>query len=172
MGTEVDNPFGWRPTASIGVACHIFKREEKIMGRHYRSPCKLYLSILLLSRCTAVPKVSTGQATSASGKYGGQVKGQVSDPGGLPVPNVDVTLRNVLTGAATTARTGVEGAFIFRDLAPGSYALTASVSVGEWSAAATCRSAGEQRTEQLRIDSSLAPSLTAGEASLLNRRVD
>lgn len=60
----------------------------------------------------------------------GSVAGTLTDTHSSPLENVTVTLRNVVTGSALTAKTSRGGRYGFRDLADGEYTLAASSSKG------------------------------------------
>lgn len=57
----------------------------------------------------------------------GSVQGQVADPSGARIPNVQVTLTNEGTGVKLTRTTGPEGDYAFNLVQPGRYALAASL---------------------------------------------
>jgi hypothetical protein len=60
----------------------------------------------------------------------GALTGSVTDSHSSPLENVTVTLRNVVTGAATIASTSSGGRYSFKDLAAGEYSLLASGPLG------------------------------------------
>jgi len=60
----------------------------------------------------------------------GSVAGTLTDTHSAPLEDVTVTLRNVVTGSAVTAKTSHGGKYGFRDLAEGEYTLAASSGAG------------------------------------------
>src|SRR5688572_31133594 len=54
----------------------------------------------------------------------GALQGTVNDPNGALVQGASVTLRNVSTGAETTATTDDRGSFNFQNLVAGTYTVT------------------------------------------------
>ncbi len=64
-----------------------------------------------------VPKANAQTAGTAS------IVGTVTDPAGAVVPDAEVTLKNVDTGATRTLQTGTSGLFAFPYLQPGRYEL-------------------------------------------------
>jgi protocatechuate 3,4-dioxygenase beta subunit len=62
------------------------------------------------------------------GRTAAVLTGTVADPAGAAVPNAQVQLKNIATGAVITTRSNSEGAFRFENLPPARYALTASAS--------------------------------------------
>ncbi|MCH7823516.1 MAG: TonB-dependent receptor, partial [Acidobacteria bacterium] len=52
------------------------------------------------------------------------VQGEATDPDGLPLPGVAVTLRNDATGATRTVVTSVSGGYMVQGLVPGTYTIT------------------------------------------------
>ena len=58
----------------------------------------------------------------------GSIVGSVVDPSELPVSGVSMVLRQVTTGAERQTRTDVRGDFVFSNLVPGGYMLTAEAS--------------------------------------------
>ncbi len=63
------------------------------MGRRIPARQKWYLSILIAFIFIVCPETSFGQGTSTNAEHGGRVRGQLSDPAGLAVTNVPVTIR-------------------------------------------------------------------------------
>lgn len=53
------------------------------------------------------------------------LSGRVTDASGAVVPNVEVTATNTETNAETTVKTNRDGLYVFAELAPGNYRLTA-----------------------------------------------
>jgi len=54
----------------------------------------------------------------------GQITGTVTDPSGAVLPNTEVTITNVGTGATRTATSGNSGQYFFTNLQPGTYEVT------------------------------------------------
>src|SRR4030095_4315503 len=66
-------------------------------------------------------------STSGWGQsFNASISGTVTDQTGATVPDVDLTLRAVSTGAVAKATTGQDGLFAFPTLPRGSYALKAT----------------------------------------------
>lgn len=59
--------------------------------------------------------------------FTGTISGVVSDPNGAAVPGASVRVRNEATGETRAATSSTEGLFIFSQLLPGSYEVTAEV---------------------------------------------
>jgi hypothetical protein len=64
-------------------------------------------------------------SVTARAQVGAVLSGAVSDPNGGVVPNVQVTLRDVNTNTQRLATTDAEGRYVFSEVSPGSYELTA-----------------------------------------------
>ena len=62
----------------------------------------------------------------AQGRTAGQIVGTVKDVSGAVVPKADVILVNTATGATVETKTGPDGNFVFPNLQPGRYQVTAS----------------------------------------------
>ncbi|HLX84085.1 MAG TPA: carboxypeptidase-like regulatory domain-containing protein [Terriglobales bacterium] len=60
----------------------------------------------------------------AQGNYRAQLRGVVSDASGAVVPNATVTIKDVGTNIASTARTDGKGSFFFTGLRPSTYDVT------------------------------------------------
>lgn len=61
----------------------------------------------------------------------GTLRGTVVDPNGLVVPGTTVVAKNEATGVSTpTTTTGDNGTFLFTNLSPGTYSITASGAAG------------------------------------------
>lgn len=73
---------------------------------------------LLTSLCAV--SVAAAQIVSSN------IVGSVTDATGAMVPGVNLIVTNQSTGVARTATTGPDGAFVFPQLAPGTYTITAS----------------------------------------------
>jgi outer membrane receptor protein involved in Fe transport len=54
----------------------------------------------------------------------GQISGTISDPSGAVVPNTEVTVTNVGTGATRSATSSNSGQYVFTNLQPGAYEVT------------------------------------------------
>ena len=65
---------------------------------------------------------------SAQSLIAGDINGTVVDPSGAAVPDADVTLKSLDTGAVSTGKSTSEGYFRFSLLKPGRYELTVSKS--------------------------------------------
>src|SRR3989441_6237024 len=77
--------------------------------------------MFVLTLCLALAAVAAFAQTET-----GQISGKVTDPNGAAVPNATVTLKNTNTGAEKTAQVGDQGDYIFTNLQPGKYDVTAS----------------------------------------------
>ena len=75
---------------------------------------------VLILVLTLLPASGLGQSFNAS------ISGTVTDPTGASVPDVDLTLTAVATGAVAKATTGPDGLFAFPNLQRGSYELKAA----------------------------------------------
>src|SRR5579884_2657537 len=80
----------------------------------YRVALLLLLTLLALA---AVPSVSAQEGTAS-------LRGLVTDPSGAAVVGAEVQLTTP-TGAVLSTKTGKDGIYLFRNLAPGTYALKA-----------------------------------------------
>src|SRR5262245_52049013 len=65
-------------------------------------------------------------AASAQVRVTGQVVGTVKDASGAVIANVDLVLIDLATGSSHEAKSGAEGGFVFPNLQPGRYTLTAT----------------------------------------------
>ena len=82
-------------------------------------PClcaSVFLAILTLS----------GPLCSAQDASSGQIVGNLSDPSGAMVPNVQVTVKNNDTGQTTTVPANSLGHFVAPLLPPGNYSVSVS----------------------------------------------
>ncbi|HLV95263.1 MAG TPA: carboxypeptidase-like regulatory domain-containing protein [Candidatus Acidoferrales bacterium] len=68
-----------------------------------------------------VPGLARGQARTE-----GQLSGTVVDPSDATIPEATLTITETSTGFATTVTASSSGAYVFPDLQPGTYTLTAS----------------------------------------------
>ena len=82
------------------------------MHRH----CRTYL-LFLVAGFLLVPSIMWGQALR------GSISGTVSDPSAAVVPNAQLTLRALATGAVTKTTTGSDGLYSYQNLMPGAYDL-------------------------------------------------
>jgi len=78
-------------------------------------------AFLLLSLCVC-PVPGFAQVSSSS------LTGTVTDPSGLPVTGAHVTLKSEATGLTRIAVADHSGGYVFSDLAPGVYEVTAEAS--------------------------------------------
>ncbi len=53
----------------------------------------------------------------------GGIQGAATDPDGVPLPGVTVTLTNPATGASRTVVTGGSGSYVIQGLSPGDYTI-------------------------------------------------
>ncbi len=81
------------------------------------SPAKLKTQIQYFVLCFAI-------TTAALAQDRGTIRGTVADPSGAAVPDALVTVKNVNTGLAQTAKTGVDGVYNVPYLPVGDYAVT------------------------------------------------
>ena len=71
--------------------------------------------------CLLLPALSVAQ-----GRTTGQIVGTVKDPSGAVVPKADLILIDNGTGATVEAKSGADGNFVFPNLQPGRYHITAT----------------------------------------------
>ena len=75
-----------------------------------------------------VALLSTIAATNVWGQaFTGTITGIVQDPNSAAIPGVDVRIRNEATNDVRNAKSGGDGAFIFSQLPPGKYEITAEM---------------------------------------------
>lgn len=79
------------------------------------------LRILITAMVCLVPVVS-----GAQGRTVGQVVGTVRDASGAVIPNADLVLIDTNTGNIAETKSGSDGGFVFPNLQPGTYTLTAT----------------------------------------------
>src|SRR5579863_10339314 len=79
------------------------------------------LVLFVLAALILIPSAAFGQA-----RIEGQLSGTITDPSGAVVPGATVTLTQPSTGLTRTATSNDAGAFVFPDLLPGSYTVTAN----------------------------------------------
>src|SRR5262245_60429830 len=89
-------------------------------GSMYRSICRTLL-LLLLVVCALPP--STGMAQT---RTTGQIVGTVKDATGAVITNAELILVDTGTGNSLTGKSGSDGGFVFPNLQPGTYSLTAT----------------------------------------------
>ncbi len=90
---------------------------------HGGSVLPLVLSfVLLLGLAFSPPMIQSAKADELYGR----VRGIVSDPTGAVLPGVQVKLMNVGTGISTELASDADGSFMFINLKPGEYKLTAT----------------------------------------------
>ena len=83
--------------------------------------CLLFtLLTIVIAFAIAIPYASAQSLTQ------GGVRGTVTDPSGAVIPNANVELKSVDTGATQTRKTTGTGAYNFALLSPGSYTVTYS----------------------------------------------
>lgn len=70
--------------------------------------------------------VPISSAASLSAQTSGRISGHVADPTGAVIPNVNITLKNVTTGAVRTTVTTGAGDYAFVDVPPGIYDIQAT----------------------------------------------
>src|SRR5689334_6731492 len=85
----------------------------------FRSKSLLTLVALLLVGVFAA-------TTARADELYGRVRGTVTDASGAVLPGVQVKVMNVDTGISKELTTGSDGAFLFVNLIPGNYSLSAS----------------------------------------------
>ena len=68
---------------------------------------------------------ATNSASAQSALGTGTVTGQVTDPSGAVVPQATVTLKSTATGATFGTKTNSTGAYVFPNIPPGNYDVTA-----------------------------------------------
>jgi len=76
----------------------------------------------LLIICIGLASIpATAQATSA-----GTIVGVVTDPSGAVIPNTTVTIRDTSTNQTRTTKTNQTGSYVFVNVVPGTYDITAT----------------------------------------------
>ena len=80
------------------------------------SKCACTVIALCILSLLTVP-VTVGQERT------GEIVGVVKDASGGVVPNVTVTVTNLVTGRAYTAKSGSDGAYVIREMEPGRYVV-------------------------------------------------
>lgn len=82
--------------------------------------CQLFAFLLVVALFLA-PGIAMGQA-----RVQGQLSGTVVDPSGATVPEANLTLSQPATGFTATTTTNSAGDYVFADVQPGTYKLTAN----------------------------------------------
>ena len=118
------------------------------MAHGYPSCSRLFTAavLCLLLACVLVP---TAGAQAAFGV----VRGSVTDPTGLPVPNAQVTALNERTRELRSATSDTEGNFVIPALMPGPYTIAAEAS-------------GFKRTEKKGVNLAAEERVDVGDLSL------
>jgi len=75
--------------------------------------------------CLLLGVLAVTQPAAAQVLYG-SITGTVTDPSGASLPNAAVTALNTGTGSASSLNTDDRGGYLFRNLMPGTYAVTVS----------------------------------------------
>ncbi|HEX3878885.1 MAG TPA: TonB-dependent receptor [Bryobacteraceae bacterium] len=70
-----------------------------------------------------LPVLSLLLQTPALAQFNGSVRGVVTDPSDAPVPNANVTLKNVNTDISSSTKSDGNGEYVFTSLAPGEYSI-------------------------------------------------
>ena len=78
-------------------------------------------ALLLLFAGVLTPVVSSAQTRTT-----GQIVGTVKDATGAVVPNAEIVLIDTATGNSAETKSGPDGGFVFPNLQPGTYTLTAT----------------------------------------------
>jgi hypothetical protein len=79
------------------------------------------LVLFVLAALILIPSAAFGQA-----RIEGQLSGTITDPSGAVVPGATITVTQPSTGFTRTVTSNDAGAFVFPDLLPGTYTVTAS----------------------------------------------
>ncbi|MBB6145286.1 hypothetical protein HNQ77_003244 [Silvibacterium bohemicum] len=94
---------------------------SKFSLRRVASACAVWVVLILM----------TGMIAESSGfaqVLYGTLTGNVTDPSGAAIPGATVKALNVATGVEREATSNAEGIYLFNDLIPGTYQVTASAS--------------------------------------------
>ena len=81
----------------------------------------------VLAAMLAIAAVSLAPTTASAQALYGSIVGTVADQSGAPAPGATVSVTNTGTGHSLNAVTDRDGSYVFRNLLPGEYALTASL---------------------------------------------
>jgi outer membrane receptor for ferrienterochelin and colicins len=108
----------------MAIACwDPLRRIPFSLPRRSSEYCILFF--IALWKCgVAYGQTETPTPSSITNGGTAQIRGRVCDPSGLSVPQASVTVRNVLSGAATTETTSSDGEFTFAGLRAGAYTLS------------------------------------------------
>src|SRR5437870_4971321 len=79
-------------------------------------------------KCMMFLALAATLCTLALAQDRGAIRGTVTDQSGAPVPETQVTTRNVNTGLTQSMKTGPDGAYNLPYLTPGEYTITAEKS--------------------------------------------
>lgn len=82
---------------------------------------RLFLLVAIAVLSTIAAQTAWGQA------FTGTVTGVVQDPNGAAMPGVDIRLRNEATNDVRNTKSGSEGSFIFSQIQPGKYEISAEM---------------------------------------------
>jgi len=104
----------FRPTTDISGKA--FGKKEDSMARSHlqASLCVFFLSLII------------GNVAGAQVRTTGQLTGTAVDPSGAVLPGIHVTARDTTTNISESVITNASGQYVFPDLQPGTYELTAS----------------------------------------------
>jgi len=94
---------------------------QKTSGLHWPVVAACRKAAWLLTILIAIAGLVLGQERF------GELNGTATDPTGAVLPNANVTLTDVGTGRIINSKTGNDGAYIFRNLEPGTYRLRVEV---------------------------------------------
>ncbi|MGA2986568.1 MAG: TonB-dependent receptor [Terriglobia bacterium] len=84
--------------------------------------CSNFGLFLIVVSLLLAPSLVRAQGSNAS------ISGQITDPDAAGVPNAQVQLRRLETGAVLKFTSGLDGVYSFQDLLPGPYELTVAAS--------------------------------------------
>jgi hypothetical protein len=82
---------------------------------------RLYLLVVVALLSTITTNIAWGQA------FTGTITGLVQDPNSASIPGVEVRIRNEATNDVRTAKSGPDGLFIFSQIPPGKYEISAEM---------------------------------------------
>ncbi len=91
----------------------------------FRGPAQIGASRRSFARLSAAGVLLA--ASLAAQSYLGGVRGTVADVQGAALPNVNVTLINAGTGVARSTVSNAEGSYVFSDLDPATYTISAEI---------------------------------------------
>lgn len=98
---------------------------RRVTARRLTFVLALLLPLLFLAGSSHVIAADDQTSSASTDRLGG-LHGRIADPEGLPVVDLTVTIRSVLSGTSTTVTTAADGTFAARGLTPGFYEITAS----------------------------------------------